>query len=285
MNLSQLGREGSARQVESDSVDSANLGAVHVFVKTQPFIIAACLTLGGCLYFQFRVPEARAEKPRLNRALKIAAVGFHPYKMFHTGSRVLPNKQVVMDFEPVVDDKASMADRMPFARPVEEFEVTGVETLPENRGARFYDEFIGLAGESGHVTMAQLFVPGEMKRFKRRDVDYYLVGFLLPARPLEMTRKASQGAIIASVFTFFLIPLRMPMDEKVIVRVYDSDLRFVKEFRRESGYFRVNRWGPGGGTWQPPVNPAGGHPVYPQAFEADLQDIETETVQFFNALP
>ncbi len=203
------------------------------------FLIVITLFSSACnLKFFYKEPNRKLSdtviKPKLDKN-KIALVGFYDFHTEQVGLGKIRRYVSKIDYDTRI--LGSLAE---IGTPIEELKDSGVNNAipPENIASLVYN-YTQLTGKMGIGVLSPLFIRDkEALQLKKRDVDYYIVGYFGPRTSINKRNIAFLGLIqkltfIISLPTLFTLPVWHDYYTDNIIQVYDSKLNPVFNYSQK----------------------------------------------------
>ncbi|MCR9141360.1 MAG: hypothetical protein NXI24_03850 [bacterium] len=169
---------------------------------------------------------------------KIALIGFYGYTS-RPAENAAGERGIIAEIDYSRDLKQAVGMGVPAANiPFKGFR----KIQPENRNA-FIEDYIQFARDSGFVELAKVFnFDGDEPRFKRRDVDFYIMGIHVP--PFSERRPGCLTLLpeLVGWLTLGTVPIWSQYQSGSIIHIYDGELEKVGSYYYDSSYSAVASW-------------------------------------------
>jgi hypothetical protein len=196
--------------------------------------------------FFYKEPAQKLESiPASLDKKKIALVGFYDFHTDQVGLGKIRRYVTKVDY----DHQQILGKLTQIGTPVENIKDSGIDTAvpPENINSLIYN-FTELTGKMGNGILSPLIqYKGDTPQLRKRDVDYYIVGFYGPRMSINKRNVAFLGLLqklnfLASLPTFLTLPVWHDYYTDNQIQVYDRNLNPILAYSKKKYTNGIMAW-------------------------------------------
>jgi len=222
------------------STQQGNHMTHRILLLTLIFFYSSCN-----MKFYYKEPAQKLERIPANLdKKKIALVGFYDFHTDQIGLGKIRRYVSKVDY-----DTRILGSLSEIGTPVEEIKDIGIDTsVPPENIASLVHNYTLLTGKMGIGVLSPLFQSDkDTLQLKKRDVDYYIVGYFGPRTSINKRNIAFLGLIqkltfIISLPTFLTLPVWHDYYTDNQIQVYDSKLNPVFNYSQKKYTNGIMAW-------------------------------------------